>query len=634
MVDRALKPKNPHYLWLLRPFFKKSLMPLALGSISGVLMNTLVVLPAVLLGRAVDTVLALERGQASASQAGWAAAAFLGGTLATQLPRLGKRWWLMTANAHIRANIRAAALRGVLAWPMERLYGHTIGELMARITGDVEVLGIGIHDFSVETWDTLLFTLSVVTAMAFYDPALAAAALLPAPLALLLMQALRTRVELRTREARQANASLTSTLQEYLSAVRLLRLAGRRETAGKKIEALSEQASRVNFQLIQLREGLQPVYSFLLMAGAVLAIALGGQRVASGALSVGAFVGFMDLFLRFTSRAYRIPRLFNTIQSGGVAYQRLLPLLDQAGTEKTAQGTAAAGSKAHGQQIINPDAAQGPLAAGLHRVQFTYPQTTRPALNRVSLEIPAGAFVAITGPVGSGKSALLRLILGLYEPDEGEVWLGGAPATPARRSLLAGRIGYLAQEPYLFSGAIGENIAFGPPDAVDPGRVTQAVRTALLEPDLHKLEAGLATPVGEAGGQVSGGQRQRIALARSLAATPAPPGLLLLDDPFSAVDLDTEVRLIQSLREVFGPGAAPEQRATIVLCSHRLAAFPQADQIYILDGGRICESGTHTQLMVKGGIYSRLFNAQAAHSHPVLPEHISHPGETRPEQAP
>ena len=146
--------------------------------------------------------------------------------------------------------------------------------------------------------------------------------------------------------------------------------------------------------------------------------------------------------------------------------------------------------------------------------------------------------------------------------------------------------------------------------------VAGAAKTAILEPDLQTFPAGVETQIGELGVRVSGGQRQRIALARSLAATPVSPGLLLLDDPFSAVDLDTEAQLIASLRQAFGPEAPPAQRATILLSSHRLAAFPLADRIIVLDQGRIIESGPHAELMAAGGLYARIYQAQARVAQP------------------
>ena len=140
-----------HFLWEMRPYFRQVAGQLVLGSIAGIVMNTAIVLPAILLGRAIDAALALERGEVDSTAVAWAALAFVGGTALTEVPRIFKRWWLMTANARIRANLRADALRGVLDWPMERLHRTPVGDVMARIVGDVEVLGVGVREFTIET---------------------------------------------------------------------------------------------------------------------------------------------------------------------------------------------------------------------------------------------------------------------------------------------------------------------------------------------------------------------------------------------------------------------------------------------------------------------------------------------------
>jgi ATP-binding cassette, subfamily B, multidrug efflux pump len=604
-----------HYLLELRPYFRHTAGELLLGSICGILMNTMIVLPAVMLGRAIDTTLAFDKGLASLTDLAWAALAFFAGTLATQIPRLGKRWWLMTANARIRANLRADALRGVLDWPMVRLHTSSIGDLMSRIVGDVEVLGVGVREFSIETWDTLLFSLSFVITMFLYDPGLSLLALMTTPFAMLLAQVVGRWVRLRTTAAREANATLTSTLQERLAGIRVLKLFGRTDASTGRVQIQSQQLANANLSVIRLREGLKPVYTTLMVAGVVLAVGLGGQRVITGAMTLGTFVGYIQLFLQFTGRAHRIPQMFNSIQAGGAAYTRLKPLLAPA---MSIQGEPPFASYLPGQVVgldqplpVSPKISEKPLSVELRSVTFRYPGAAQPALQNISLVISPGSFVAVTGPVGCGKSALLRAILGLYPLEAGEIFLDGLPLEEIPAEERAERIGYLPQDPYLFSGSIRENITFGVEYVNASERVAAAAKTAILDADLNIFPAGDKTQIGELGVCVSGGQRQRIALARSLAATSVSPGLLLLDDPFSAVDLDTEAQLIASLRQTYGPDAPLLRRATILLSSHRLAAFPLADHIFVLDHMRIIESGTHHELMATGGLYAHIYQAQA-----------------------
>ena len=237
-----------HYLWALRPYFRQVAGEVALGSLAGILMNTAVVLPAILLGRAIDTALALERGQASVGAVSMAALAFLGGTLLTESPRMLKRWWLITANTRMRTNLRADVLRGALALPVGELRRTAIGDLMARAIGDVDVLGVGIREFTIETWDTILFSISLIVAMLLYDPGLTALVLLPVPLALGLGYATGRAVSARTRASREANAGLTAALQEQLGAQRVLRLFGRTPAAAARVTTRSAALAAANLQ--------------------------------------------------------------------------------------------------------------------------------------------------------------------------------------------------------------------------------------------------------------------------------------------------------------------------------------------------------------------------------------------------
>jgi ATP-binding cassette subfamily B multidrug efflux pump len=606
-----------HYLWSMRPYFRQVAGELVLGSLAGIVMNTAIVLPAILLGKAIDTVLALERGQVQASAVVWAAVAYVAGNLLSEGPRMLKRWWLITANARIGMNVRADAMRGILALPMANLRQTPIGDLMARVIGDVQVLGTGIGEFTVEMWDTVLFSLSLIVAMLVYDPGLTLLVLLPTPLALLVGYATGRRVTARTRAAREANAGLTVALQEQLGGLRVLRLFGRAQEAIARVTEQSAGLAAANLRIVRLRSGLQALYSALIVAGVVLLVWQGGLRVVAGALTIGSFIAYLQLYLRFVTRGFRLPQLLNSVQSGGAAYARLRPLLAPA---LTVRGQPALASF-RPSLLVEPPPPQattggmaGPLAVALEHVTFRYPGSAQPALRDICLDIPAGTLVAVTGPVGAGKSALARVVLGLFPVEAGRVLLGGRPLDEIPPATRASQTGYLPQEPFLFSGTVEDNILFEAPGAIRAAALQtldEAITLTALADDVRGFPAGLETEIGEGGIRVSGGQRQRLALARALAAAaPRIPGLLVLDDPFSAVDLDTEAQIIAGLRAAFGPEAPPEHRATILLCSHRLAAFPQADQVVVLAGGRIVEQGPHAELLAAGGLYARIFRAQ------------------------
>ncbi len=629
------------FLWSIRPYFRQVAGELLLGSIAGILMNTAVVLPAILLGRAIDTALAFARSQADMNDVTSASLLFVAGTLATEIPRVFKRWFLITANGRMRANLRADLLRGVLAWDMTRLHQMPIGDLMARIYGDVEVWGLGVRRFVIELWDTLLFTVSFVVAMLWFDAGLTLVVLATTPLAVFLSYAAGRWVRARTTKARQANADYTAALQEKLAGVRVLRLFGRAQSATAHIAQLSRKQSDANIASERLRVGLQVPYIFIMAAGVIVLVWQGSERVLTGAFTIGSFVAYLELYLRAINRGFReIPTVINQVQASAAAYARLQSMtavpLSMRGEPRLASfrtrhivGMADSRQQTADGSFTSAALHRQPSAVSLQHVTFRYPGASEPALDDISLDIPAGAFVAVTGPVGSGKSALARALLGVYPLEAGCIRFDDLASNAQRPSQRAASdevgatiqlpfqseisdgpaaIGYLPQEPFLFSGSVRENILFGMNHA-DVSE--QTLNVAALNEDLRAFPGGLDSQIGELGVRVSGGQRQRIALARAVASfSPHAPSLLVLDDPFSAVDVNTEAQIVAALRESFGPNAPSAQRATIVLCSQRLAAFPSANLIVVLQNGRIVEHGAHDTLMRAGGVYARIYRAQ------------------------
>lgn len=594
-----------HYLFQARVYYRQVAGLLLIGSLFGIVMNITVALPPVLLGAAIDAVMSAGAGDTGLRAVAWAALAYAGGTSLHAVARVGKRWYLRAAVRRTVFALRNDALRGLLAAPLSWLRRQPIGDLMARIIGDTELFGVGFNESTTEIWDTWLFSITLVVTMLLYDPRLTLLAMLPVPLAFFLAYRSREWVRERTQAVRLANADLGAALQERLIGLRLLRLLGQTEQAVRRIEALSERLARASLAEVRLQAALQPIYALTVTAGVVLIVWQGGNSVVQGELSAGALVGFMLTYLRFVGRGFRLPLFFNRIQSAGVAWGRLRPFLpeplplQEEPPRASWRPTHIMGLYAEPEPL--PPAEGRPLCIQLDRVTLHYPGAQTPALQEISLTVPAGALVGVTGPIGSGKSALLRAIQGLYPPQEGQILLDGAPLASFSEAWRAVHLRYVPQDPGLFSGTVRENLDLNGPSAT----AETVLATAALQEDLARFPLGLDTPVGEGGVQLSGGQRQRIALARALAVpNGGTPSVLLLDDPFAAVDVQTERQIVAALR------AALAQRTTLILCSHRLATFPMLDRIYVLDQGRLVAQGSHAELLAQEGLYARIYRAQ------------------------
>lgn len=601
----ALPPEPLRLLSYLRRYRAKFWIQAA----GGILYNTVIVAGPIVLGTMLDAAAAIERLGSSPERLRTLtlrALTFVLVTIFFQYARYVKRWWLREMSNRIANDIRAGILGAVLNRPMVAVERESVGDLMARTVGDVNQI-VGTVQYTInETWDTWLLMLSYLVVLLAYDVRITLLCALPIPLALYVAEAARHPLYRYSSSARRASSRVTSHLQRTLNGVGLLRLFGREAMENRRLEEYSLEQMRWGVKTALLQTGIMPVYAALASLGVVGVIVMGGQRVLDGSWTVGRFTAYLIMFLAMATRTRVAANVVNRFHAARASWDRIREKLEAAAP---ADGVPSVASPAHPAETIPTGRGAELIVEGL---SYTYPGAARETLRGISFSAADGAFVAITGAVGSGKTALAAALTGLY-PYQGSIRVGGHELSALHPLERTAAVAYAGQDSFIFSGTILENITMQPPGAVpadDPALVRALYVSALTE-DLPLFPEGLATRVGERGVRVSGGQRQRIALARTLYAD-SP--IVVVDDPFSAVDIGTERRMIDRLRHDLSG-------RTLVVCSHRLSAFVSADTILVLNGGEVVERGTHEELMAAGGVYQRIYSAQDWMEHEIDVDH-------------
>ncbi|MGZ4259990.1 MAG: ABC transporter ATP-binding protein [Solirubrobacteraceae bacterium] len=455
------------------------------------------------------------------------------------------------------------------------------GQLMSRATVDLQsvrfFLGYGLIFIA----QSLLSLLLAAAAMFALQPGLAALSLAPLPFIVLIAFSYGRRSRPALQEVQQRIAELTAEAEENISGVRVVKAFAQEE---RQLTRFRHSVARVFDQAIyatKIQALYGPLISFLPNIGLGLILFVGGRQVIHGTLTLGQFTAFYAYLLILISPMRTLGYMLSAAQRATASGARIFQVLDRE-PRITSPASAPALPPGHGH-------------VKLSGVGLTFDGTRHPALSDIDLEVDAGQTVALVGSMGSGKTALVSLLPRLYDVTEGAVHIDGADVRSVDLLSLRHEIATVSDDPFLFSATVHENIAYARPDATRE-EVEDAARAAQADSFISDLPQGYDTLVGERGLTLSGGQRQRIAIARAILANPR---ILILDDATSSVDASTEQEIKLALRELM------VDRTTFVI-AHRLSTIALADEIVVLEDGRIAAHGSHDELLDSSPLYREI----------------------------
>ncbi len=460
------------------------------------------------------------------------------------------------------------------------------GELISRSTSDVDAVRRFFADQAIGLGRISLLFLVNLAALVYLNPLLAGLSIVVIPLILIISLLFFRRISDMYESYQEQEATLSTTLQENLSGVRVVKAFARQDFEGRKFESDNWEKYRRGRRLLRLHAIFWPTTDILLVAQLLTGYTLGAMMAIQGTISVGTYLAYAGLLVWLIFPMRNMGRLIVHMSTGMVSFGRVMEVVRER-REDLLTGELPTQSPVRGEVRFD-------------HVDFAY-ESEEPVLKDITFACQPGQIVALLGSTGSGKTSLVNLIPRFYDFTSGQITLDGRDLRTYPRAFLREQVGLVEQEPFLFSRTIRENITYGVKRQVSQQDIEEAARAAAIHDVVLTFPEGYDTLVGEKGVTLSGGQKQRVAIARTLLKDPR---ILILDDSTSSVDTETEVEIRVALARLM-------QGRTSFIIAHRIQSVMDADLILVMDRGRIVERGRHETLMAEDGIYHRVYQMQA-----------------------
>lgn len=534
----------------------------------------------ILLGQAIDQYIAAQNQTGLRQIVLWMIGIYIAGGAAAIIHSL----LMVGIGQRLVADIRAELFAHLQTLPMAYHDQHKVGDLMSRVTNDTEAINRVLSNGLIQFITNILLLGGIMVSMFLLNWQLAIGTLILLPLMLFITTVITRRSRVAFREVQKNLGAMNAVMEENIAGIRVVQAFARASDTVAQFEQVNAQNRASGTKADIITAALGPMFTTMSTITIAATALLGGWLSLRGIVSVGVIATFVVYIMNFFRPMRSIAMLYNGLQSALAGAERIFAVLDTASSVPDLPGA---------RPLANING-----AVKFENVTFSY-EPGKPVLRDVSLSAAPGQTIALVGPTGAGKTTIINLLSRFYDVADGLIAIDGQDIRTVQQASIRRQLGIVLQDTFLFSGTVMENIRYGNLDAADED-VRDAARLANADWFIRRLPHGYQTQVSEQGHNFSQGQRQLLAIARALLANPR---ILILDEATSSVDTRTELQIQDALLRLM------EGRTSFVI-AHRLSTIRKADQVLVIDHGRIIERGTHDQLLAQGGFYHQLYMSQ------------------------